>query len=60
MKKIFNMRDFNIAYQGTGLVTTQKFVARSPDIARRFVKSYVEAIHAIQTNPTLSKSALVK
>ena len=54
------MRDFNIAYQGTGLVTTQKFVPRNCDIARRFVKSYVEAIHAIQTNPALSKSALAK
>jgi NitT/TauT family transport system substrate-binding protein len=60
MQILFNMRDFNIAYQGTGLVTTQKFVARNRDIARRFVKSYVEAIHAIQTNPTLSKSALAK
>jgi hypothetical protein len=28
MKILFNMRDFNIAYQGTGLVTTQKFVAQ--------------------------------
>ena len=60
MKLLFNMREFNIAYQGTGLVTTQKFVARNRDIARRFVKSYVEAIHAIQTNPALSKSALAK
>jgi ABC-type nitrate/sulfonate/bicarbonate transport system substrate-binding protein len=60
MKILFNMRDFNIAYQGTGLVTTQKFVAKNRDIARRFVKSYVEAIHAIQTNPALGKSALAK
>ena len=59
-KILFNMRDYNIAYQGTGLVTTQKFIARNRDIARRFVKIYVEAIHAIQTNPTLSKSALAK
>lgn len=60
MKILFNMRDFNIAYQGTGLVTTQKFVAKNRDIARRFVKSYLEAIHAIQNNPALSKSALGK
>ncbi|MBI2530821.1 MAG: ABC transporter substrate-binding protein [Deltaproteobacteria bacterium] len=57
MKILFNMRDLNIAYQGTGLVTTQKFVVRNRDMAR---KSYVEAIHAIRTNPTLSKSALAK
>jgi ABC-type nitrate/sulfonate/bicarbonate transport system substrate-binding protein len=56
----FNMSDFNIAYQGTGLVTPQKFIARNRDIERRFAKGYVEAIHAIQTNPTLSKSALAK
>ena len=57
---MFDMSDFNIAYQGTGLVTTQKFIGRNRDITRRFVKSYVEAIHAIQSNPTLSKSALAK
>jgi len=60
MKTMFNMSDFSLAYQGTGLVTTQKFIARNRDIARRFVKIYVDAIHAIQTNPALSKSALAK
>ena len=42
------------------MVTTQNLIARNRDIARRFVKSYVEAIHAIQTNAALSKSALAK
>ena len=60
MKILFNMREFNIAYQGTGLVTTQKLIAKNRDVARRFVKAYVEAIHMIRTNTEVSKKALAK
>jgi ABC-type nitrate/sulfonate/bicarbonate transport system substrate-binding protein len=35
----------NIFYQGTGLVMTQRFIGKNRDVARRMVKSYVEAIH---------------
>ena len=35
-------------------------VARNRDLARRFLKAYVEAIHAVRTNPTLSKRAFAK
>jgi len=60
MKILFNMRDLNIAYQGTGLATTQRTVSRSRDLVRRMVKSYVEAIHVILTNPEQAKRALAK
>lgn len=60
MKILFNMREFNIAYQGTGLVTTQKFIAKNREVAGRFVKAYVEAIYMIRTSPDVSKKALSK
>ena len=60
MRILFNMADFNIFYQGTGLVTTQRTIAKNRDVVRRMVKSYVEAIHVVRTNPEQTKRAFVK
>jgi len=60
MKIILNMAELNIFYQGTGLVATQRYLAKNRDIARRMVKSYVEAIHIVRTNPEVTKQAFVK
>lgn len=60
MKVLLNLRDLNAPYQGTGLVTTQRLLTRNRDVARRFVKAFVEAIYAVRTNPTLTKRALAK
>jgi len=60
MKVLLNLRDLNVPYQGTGLVTTQRLLAKNRDLARRFLKAFVESIHAIRTNPALAKRALAK
>ena len=60
MRILFNMADFNIFYQGTGLVTTQRNIAKNRDVVKRTVKSYVEAIHVVRTNPEQTKRAFVK
>jgi NitT/TauT family transport system substrate-binding protein len=60
MKIILNMAELNIFYQGTGLVTTQRYIVKNRDIARRMVKSYVEAIHIVRTNPEVTKRAFMK
>ncbi|HSF59258.1 MAG TPA: ABC transporter substrate-binding protein [Candidatus Binatia bacterium] len=60
MKILLNLRDFKVPFQGTGLVTTQRLLAKRRDVARRFLKSYVEAIHVVKTNPELSKKAFAK
>ena len=60
MKILLNLRDLNVPYQGTGLVTTQRLLARNRDLARRFLKAFVEAIYMVRTNPTVSKRALAK
>jgi ABC-type nitrate/sulfonate/bicarbonate transport system substrate-binding protein len=60
MKTLLNLRDFKVPFQGTGLVTTQRLLAKRRDLARRFLKSYVEAIHLVRTNPELSRKAFAK
>jgi NitT/TauT family transport system substrate-binding protein len=60
MKILLNLRDLKVPYQGSGLVTTQRVLARKRDIARRFLKSYVEAVHMVKTNPDISKKAFAK
>jgi len=60
MKILLNLRDLNVPYQGTGLVTTQRLLTRNRDLARRTLKAFVEAIHAVRTNPALSKRALAR
>jgi ABC-type nitrate/sulfonate/bicarbonate transport system substrate-binding protein len=60
MKILLNLRDLNVPYQGSGLVTTQRVLARKRDVARRFLKSYVEAVHMVKTNPDISKKAFAK
>jgi NitT/TauT family transport system substrate-binding protein len=60
MKILLNMAELNIFYQGTGLVTTQRYIAKNRDAVRRMVKSYVEAIHIVRTNPEAAKRAFVK
>ncbi|MGE5819722.1 MAG: ABC transporter substrate-binding protein [Deltaproteobacteria bacterium] len=60
MKLLFNMRELNIAYQGTGLVTTQKTILKSRDLVKRMVKAFVEGIHIVRVNPEQAKRALAK
>ena len=60
MRVLLNLADLNIPYQGVGLVTTQRVLTRKRDVARRFVKAYVEAIHMVKTNPEAAKRAYVK
>jgi NitT/TauT family transport system substrate-binding protein len=60
MRILLNMAELNIYYQGTGLVATQRFIAKNRDVARRMVKSYVEAIQIVRTNPEITKRAFVK
>lgn len=58
MRVFANMEEMDIPFQQTGLNTTQRYIARSPDIVRRVVKSMVEGVHLIHTNPTLAKRAI--
>jgi ABC-type nitrate/sulfonate/bicarbonate transport system substrate-binding protein len=60
LKVLANMEDMDIPIQHIGLVTTQRLIAKNPDVVRRTVKSYVEGIQVMRTNPRLAKAALRK
>lgn len=60
MRVLANMEEMGIPFQHTGLVTTRRQIAKSPDIARRVVKSFVEGIQLMTVNPEVSKRALRK
>jgi NitT/TauT family transport system substrate-binding protein len=60
MKILLNMAELNVYYQGTGLVTTQRYIVQNRDFARRMVRAYIDAIHIVRTNASLTKRAFVK
>ena len=60
MRILANMQEMDIQVQQTGLNTTQKFIAKNPDVVRRAVKSVVDGIHLMRTNPAIAKRAIAK
>ena len=60
MRVLVNMQEMDIPVQQTGLNTTQRFIAKNPDVTRRVVKSMIEGIHLMRTNPAVAKRALSK
>ena len=60
MRVLANMEEMGIPFQHTGLVTTRAHLAKTPDIARRVIKSFVEGIQLATVNPELAKRALRK
>jgi NitT/TauT family transport system substrate-binding protein len=60
MRVLVNMQEMDIPIQQTGLNTTQRFIAKNPDLTRRIVKSMIEGIHLMRTNPAVAKRALSK
>ena len=60
MRVLANMQEMDIPVQQTGLNTTQRFIAKNPDVVRRTVKSVVEGIHLMRTNAAVAKRAIAK
>ena len=57
MRVLANMEEMNVPFQHTGLVTTRSQMAKSPDISRRVIRSFVEGIHLATVNAEVSKQA---
>jgi ABC-type nitrate/sulfonate/bicarbonate transport system substrate-binding protein len=49
-----------MVFQHTSVVTTRRFIRENPDIVRRYVKSHVEAIHALKTDRVAGLKVLEK
>lgn len=55
-----NMEEMDIPFQQVGLNTTQRLIVKSPDVVRRVVKSILEGVHLIRTNPAVAKRAIAR
>jgi ABC-type nitrate/sulfonate/bicarbonate transport system substrate-binding protein len=55
MRVFANMEEMDIPFQQVGLNTTQRYIAKSPDMVRRVVKSIVEGVQAV---PASAKRAI--
>jgi NitT/TauT family transport system substrate-binding protein len=60
MKILANIEEMNYPFQGSALVTTDRFIKKNPDLVRRSVRSIIEAIHLIKTNPELTSRSIRK
>jgi ABC-type nitrate/sulfonate/bicarbonate transport system substrate-binding protein len=60
MRVFANMEEMDIPFQQVGLNTTQKYIAKNPDVVRRTVKPIVEGVQLIRTNPAVSKRAIAR
>src|SRR5689334_4691465 len=60
MRVLANMQEMDIPFQQTGLNTTLKFIATSPQLVRRAVKSIIDGIHLMRSNPAVAKRAIAK
>jgi len=58
LRVLLNMQEMDILLQQTGLNTTQRFIARNPDLVRRAVKSVIDAIPVMRNNPSIAKRAI--
>jgi NitT/TauT family transport system substrate-binding protein len=60
MRILANLEEMGFPYQSSSLVTTDSFVKKNSDVTRRAMKSIIEAIHVIKTDPELSKRTIKK
>jgi NitT/TauT family transport system substrate-binding protein len=58
MRVFANMEEMDIPFQQVGLNTTQRYIAKNPDMVRRVVRSIVEGVQLIRTNPAVAKRAI--
>jgi ABC-type nitrate/sulfonate/bicarbonate transport system substrate-binding protein len=60
MKVLANIEEMGFTVQASALVTTERFIKKHNDLTRRAVKTIIESIHLIKTNPELTKRSIRK
>ena len=60
MRVFANMEEMDIPFQQVGLNTTQRYIAKSPDVVRRVVKAIIEGVQLTRANPAVAKRALAR
>ena len=60
MRVLANIEEMGFPVQASALVTTEQFVRKNPDSMRRAMRSIIESIYVIKSNPELTKRAIRK
>lgn len=60
MRVLANIEEMGFPVQASALVTTEQFVRKNPDLMRRAMRSIIESIYVIKSNPALTKRAIRK
>jgi NitT/TauT family transport system substrate-binding protein len=60
LRVLADVAALGMVFQHTSVVTTRRFIKEQPDIVRRYIKSHVEAIHALKTDRTAGLKVLDK
>jgi NitT/TauT family transport system substrate-binding protein len=60
MRILANIEDMGFPVQASALVTTERFVKKNHDLTRRAIRSIIESIHLLKTNPEFTKRSIRK
>ena len=60
MRILANIEDMGFPVQASALVTTERFVKKNHDLTRRAMRSIIESIHLLKTNPEFTKRSIRK
>ena len=55
-----DLSTIGVDYQGAGVVTTKSYVRENPDLARRYLRAYVEGLHRLKTDKGFSMKVIGK
>jgi NitT/TauT family transport system substrate-binding protein len=57
---LYKLMGVRLPYQGIGVGTTRAFIRENPDVARRYIRSQVEAVHHLKTDREAGTKVLAK
>ncbi len=60
MKLLFDLTSLDVSYPAGGVAASRKVLAEKPELMRRFMRAYVEAIHVYRTDAALSQQVLAR
>jgi NitT/TauT family transport system substrate-binding protein len=60
MRILANIEEMGFPVQASALVTTERFIKMNQDLTRGVVRSIIESIHLVKSNPELTKRAIRK
>ncbi|MBI4523227.1 MAG: ABC transporter substrate-binding protein, partial [Deltaproteobacteria bacterium] len=58
--QLADLSTIGVDYQGAGVVTTKTYLRENRDVARRYLRAYVEGLHRLKTDKSFSMKVIGK